>query len=133
MKREAKNERGGRGRGRKVSSLSSPRPPRLLAPFFAAETARKRLLRRLCYSSLSSVLVEISHSGVRGRIRSHITAGTRAVKCNFASKCFCGQKKKEKRCQISYGFTKAKIRTKRSHPAQRLQCVIPFVLITVER
>lgn len=31
--------------------------------------------------------------------------------------------KKKKRCQISYVFTKAKIRTKRSHPAQRLQCV----------
>lgn len=77
----------------------------------------------LCYSSLSSALVEILHSGVRGRIRFHITAGTRAVKCNFASSvgCFCGPKKK--RCQISYVFTKAKIRTKRSHPAQRLQCV----------
>ena len=35
MKREAKNERGGRGRGRKPSFLSSPLPPRLLAPFFA--------------------------------------------------------------------------------------------------
>ena len=32
MKREAKKERGGRGR---VSFLSSPPPPRLLAPFFA--------------------------------------------------------------------------------------------------
>ena len=35
MKREPKNERGGRGRGRKETFLPDPLPAVLLAPFFA--------------------------------------------------------------------------------------------------
>lgn len=81
----------------------------------------------LSYSSLSSVLVEILHSGVRGRIRSHITAGTRAVKCNFAYsvECFCGKKKRKKMSNL-LRFHKGKNTHKKESPSTKATLCNPI-------
>ena len=83
----------------------------------------------LCYSSLSSVLVEILHSGVRDRVRSHITAGTQAVKCNVASSvgCFCGQKKrKKKKMSNLLRFHKGKNTHKKESPSTKAAVCNPI-------
>ena len=74
MKREPKNERGGRGRGRKETFLPDPLPAVLLAPFFARSLTL--VPRSLLLNRTETLATQASFSSVESTLTSADEATT---------------------------------------------------------